>query len=126
MRCGPVRSTTGRMCMLNAASMTRPSVSARRFLPMKETSPDCRFIALLRRSRSYDAVGNHQAALDDLGGILETWDITPHQKADALLDRAVIMRHLERWAEAQADLEAIIASSYLFSGSRGMALVELA
>jgi tetratricopeptide (TPR) repeat protein len=61
-----------------------------------------------------------------LGQILETWDITPHQKADARLERAVIMRQLERWDEAKADLEAVIASSYLFRGTRAMALVELA
>jgi tetratricopeptide (TPR) repeat protein len=36
------------------------------------------------------------------------------------------MRHLERWDEAQVDLEAVIASSYLFSGTRATALVELA
>jgi tetratricopeptide (TPR) repeat protein len=95
-------------------------------LALKDTSPNRRFIALFRRSRSYSAIGNHQAALNDLGRILDTWDITPHQKADARLERAVIMRHLERWDEARADLEAVIDASFLFSGTRGMALVELA
>jgi hypothetical protein len=36
------------------------------------------------------------------------------------------MRHLERWDSARADLEAVIDSSQLFSGTRAMALMELA
>lgn len=95
-------------------------------LALKETSHDRRFIALFRRSRSYSANGNVQAALDDLSRILEIWDITPHQKADARLERAAIMRHLERWDEARTDLEAVLASKYLFDGTRAMALVDLA
>lgn len=54
-----------------------------------------------------------QAALDDLSRILEIWDITPHQKAEARLERAAIMRHLKRWDEARTDLEAVLASKYL-------------
>ena len=95
-------------------------------LALQDTSPDRRFIALFRRSRSYSAIGNDRAALDDLARILETWDITPDQNADTRLERAVIMRHLERWEEARADLKAVIDSSYLFRGTRAMALVELA
>ena len=38
-------------------------------LGLQDTSPDRRFIALFRRSRSYSAIGNDQAALDDLGQI---------------------------------------------------------
>src|SRR6185369_17843198 len=40
-------------------------------LALKETSHDRRYIALFRRSLSYSAKGNIQAALDDLGRILE-------------------------------------------------------
>lgn len=94
-------------------------------LALKDTSHDRRFIALFRRSRSYAVRGNVQAALDDLSRILEIWDITPHQKADARLERATIMRHLERWDEARTDLEAVVASKYLFEGRRATALVEL-
>jgi hypothetical protein len=36
------------------------------------------------------------------------------------------MRHLERWDEARTDLEAVLASKYLFDGTRAMALVDLA
>jgi tetratricopeptide (TPR) repeat protein len=67
-----------------------------------------------------------QAALEDLSRILEIWDITPHQKAEARLERAAVMRRLERWDEARTDLEAILASKYLFEGMRPMALVDLA
>jgi tetratricopeptide (TPR) repeat protein len=95
-------------------------------LALNETSPDRRYIALFRRSRSYSATGNVQGALDDLSHILEIWDITPHQKAEARLERAAIMRHLERWDEAQTDLETVLASKYLFDGTRAMALVDLA
>jgi tetratricopeptide (TPR) repeat protein len=95
-------------------------------LALKETSPDRRYIALFRRSRSYSATGNVQAALDDLSRILEIWDITPHQKAEARLERAAIMRHLERWDEARTDLEAVLASKHLFDGTRAIALVDLA
>jgi tetratricopeptide (TPR) repeat protein len=95
-------------------------------LALKETAPDRRYIALFRRSRSYSATGDVQAALDDLSRILEIWDITPHQKAEARLERAAIMRHLERWDEARTDLEAVLASKYLFDGTRAMALVDLA
>jgi tetratricopeptide (TPR) repeat protein len=95
-------------------------------LALKETSHDRRFIALFRRSRSYSAVGNVQAALDDLTRILDIWDITPEQKADARVERATVMRHLERWDEARTDLEAVLASKYLFDGTRAMALVDLA
>jgi tetratricopeptide (TPR) repeat protein len=95
-------------------------------LALKDTSPDRRYIALFRRSRSYSAIGNDQAALDDLGRILETWDITPHQKTEARLERSVMLRHLKRWDEARADLEAVIGSPCLFRGTRAMALVELA
>ncbi len=95
-------------------------------LALKETSHDRRYIALFRRSRSYSANGNVQAALEDLSRILEIWDITPHQKAEARLERAAIMRRLERWDEARTDLEAVLASKYLFEGTRAMALVDLA
>ncbi|XZE44052.1 SMEK domain-containing protein [Pirellulaceae bacterium SH467] len=95
-------------------------------LALKKTTHDRRYIALFRRSRSYSAIGDYQAALDDLSRILETWDITPHQKAEARLERAAIMRHLERWDDTRVDLEAVIASKYLFSGTRAIALVELA
>ena len=57
-------------------------------LALKETTPNRRYIALIRRSRSYSAIGNEQAALVDLGRILESWDISPHQKAEARLERA--------------------------------------
>ncbi|MCI0539948.1 MAG: tetratricopeptide repeat protein [Verrucomicrobiales bacterium] len=67
-----------------------------------------------------------QGALDDLSRILEIWDIAPHQKAEARLERAAIMRHLERWDEARTELEAVLASKYLFDGTRAMALVDLA
>lgn len=95
-------------------------------LALKKTTHDRRYIALFRRSRSYSAIGDYQAALDDLSRILETWDITPYQKAEARLERAAIMRHLERWDDTRVDLEAVIASKYLFSGTRAIALVELA
>jgi len=95
-------------------------------LALKETSHDRRYIASFRRSRSYSATGNMQAALDDLSRILEIWDITPHQKAEARLERAAIMRNLERWDEARTGLEAVLASKYLFEGARAMALVDLA
>ena len=39
-------------------------------LALRDTSPDRRYIALFRRSRSYSAIANDQAALDDLGRIL--------------------------------------------------------
>lgn len=95
-------------------------------LALKKTTHDRRYIALFRRSRSYSAIGDDQAALDDLSRILETWDITPHQKAEARLERAAIMRQLERWDDSRADLEAVIASKYLFRGTRAIAQVELA
>jgi tetratricopeptide (TPR) repeat protein len=95
-------------------------------LALKKTTHDRRYIALFRRSRSYSAIGDDQAALDDLSRILETWDITPHQKAEARLERAAIMRHLERWDDTRADLEAVIDSKYLFDGTRAIALVDLA
>jgi tetratricopeptide (TPR) repeat protein len=95
-------------------------------LSLKATSHDRRFIALLRRGWSFSARGNDRAALDDLAQILETWDITPEQKADARLERAMIWRNLEKFDEARADLDAVIRSSFLFSGTRARALVELA
>jgi tetratricopeptide (TPR) repeat protein len=95
-------------------------------LALKNTSPDRRFIALFRRSRSYCAIGNTEAALDDLGRILDSRGISTPQKSEVRLERAVIMRRLERWDKAQADLDAVLASSHLFGGTRAMALVELA
>jgi tetratricopeptide (TPR) repeat protein len=95
-------------------------------LALKATSPDRRYIALVRRSRSHAAIGNVPAALEDLGRILEIWDITPHQKAEARLQRAAIMSDLERWEDARTDLQAVLDSPYLFDGTRAMALVDLA
>ena len=95
-------------------------------LALKATSPDRRYIALVRRSRSHSATGNVPAALDDLSRILEIWDITPHQKAEARLQRAGIMSDLERWDDARTDLQAVLDSLYLFDGTRAMALVDLA
>ena len=95
-------------------------------LALKETSFDRRFIALFRRSRSYVAIGNDQAALDDLGQIQETWDITPPQKADARLERGLILRRLKRWNEARADLESVIEARHLFPGTRVRAILEMA
>ncbi len=95
-------------------------------LALKETSPDRRYIALVRRSRSHTATGNVPAALDDLSRILEIWDITPHQKAEARLRRAAIMSDLERWEDARTDLQAVVDSPFLFEGTRAMALVDLA
>lgn len=95
-------------------------------LALKETSPDRRYIALVRRSRSHAATGNVPAALDDLSRILEIWDITPHQKAEARLQRAAIMSDLERWEDARTDLQAVLDSPFLFKRTRAMALVGLA
>lgn len=95
-------------------------------LALKETSSDRRYIALVRRSRSHAEMGNVPAALEDLGRILEIWDITPHQKAEARLQRAAIMSDMQRWQDARADLQAVLDSEYLFDGTRAMALVDLA
>jgi tetratricopeptide (TPR) repeat protein len=95
-------------------------------LALKATSPDRRYIALVRRSRSHAAMGNVPGALEDLGRILEIWDITQHQKAEARLQRASIMRDMERWQDARADLQAVLDSQHLFDGTRATALVDLA
>jgi len=95
-------------------------------LALKATLPDRRYIALVRRSRSHAAMGNVPAALEDLGRILEIWDITSHQKAEARLQRAAIMSGLERWQEARIDLQAVLDTQYLLDGTRAMALVDLA
>lgn len=95
-------------------------------LALKSTSPDRRYIALVRRSRSFAATGDMSAALNDLSRILEIWDITPHQKGEARLQRAAILRDCELWDDARTDLQAVLDSPRLFHGTRAMALVDLA
>jgi tetratricopeptide (TPR) repeat protein len=93
-------------------------------LALTETSRDRRFIALIRRSGSYVEIGNDQAALDDLGEIQKQWDISAQQKANARLERALILRRLERWNEARADLQSVIDGRRLFPGTRVKAILE--
>jgi hypothetical protein len=51
-------------------------------LALRQTSPDRRYIALIRRGTSYEALGQTDDALRDLTDILGVADIAPEQKAD--------------------------------------------
>jgi hypothetical protein len=83
---------------------------------LKKTSPDRRYIALIRRSRSYREEGRTDDALRDLAQILVVEDIAASQKSEARLQRGMLYRQLGKMTEAAEDLEAVCSSDELFPG----------
>jgi tetratricopeptide (TPR) repeat protein len=94
-------------------------------LALQQTSPDRRYIALIRRSRSHRALGQVDDALRDLEAILDVADIALAQKAEARLSRSMIFMELGRNKEAEVDLQAVCSTDELFPGTLASSLVAM-
>jgi tetratricopeptide (TPR) repeat protein len=90
---------------VNAAIADRTAL-----LELRNTSPDRRYIALVRRAREHWANGNPGECLHDLQTLLDTPDIATEQKMEARYERAGILKQAGRIADAIEDLEQIITA----------------
>lgn len=128
----PAATDEARACALNnradllqADDLDAAIADRTALLGLTDTSPDRRYIALVRRAREHWANGDHGECLNDLQTLLDTPDIATEQKMEARYERAGILRQAGCIAEAIEDLEHIITAPRNFPNVDEAAQQEL-